>query len=174
MEPLRALISSQISELKQRKINVERLLPADEVSDPGKLHAYDYLQRLTNSYNRENPLIIFCTPEILYKCACENGLIQSLVEKNLMSLVVIDEFDYIDDCYEQYRNEYTTIVPKLKQSVKGSNIPFLYLSATGSSYRMKNILQAQPSNTLVKPILFQVTQILPKNHIYKGECSILN
>lgn len=172
VEPLRALINSQMKELSQRTLKVARLLSRDDVKHPRDLYGPDYLRHLANNFDPKDSLIIFSTPELLSTCSDKNGIIQELVRKRLLSLIVIDEFDYIDECHQQHRNAYTTIVPSLKHAMEGSNVPFLYLSATGSSFRIFDILFANSAianpNTS-RPIHVQTEQILPQNHIYKGK-----
>lgn len=174
VEPLNALISSQIDELSKRKVRVMKLLSRMDSpyskTRPEDQYGLDYLWYLVVHYhNDKEPLIIFTTPELLSKCAKENGPIQVLAEKKFLSLIVLDEFDYIDDCHQHYRNAYTTIIPDLKSSVEHSHVPFLYLSATGSNCRMLDILFtiSNPYSTS-RPVLIQTEQILPKNHIYRG------
>jgi superfamily II DNA helicase RecQ len=186
VEPLRALIFSQIKELTQRKVCVTRLLSRDEANaalsredgnaKPDKLYGPDYLWHLVRHYNNtEMPLIIFSTPELLSTCTGEKGPIQALAVEKKMSLIVLDEFDYIDECHHQYRNAYTTIVPDLKRSVVQWHVPFLYLSATGSNYRMHDVLfTISNPYTEARPLLVQTDQILPQNHIYKGMNVFLN
>ena len=172
VEPLRALIFSQVKELTQRSVNVARLLSRDDVNHPGDLYGPDYLHHLSNNFDNEKSLIIFSTPELLSKCCEKNGTIYTLVKKRLLSLIVIDEFDYIDECHQQHRNAYTTIVPSLKRATERSHVPFLYLSATGSSHRIFDILFANSAITnlnTTRPVLVQTDHILPHNHIYKGK-----
>jgi superfamily II DNA helicase RecQ len=179
VEPLNALILSQINELSTRKVRVVKLLSRMDTPSsktrPEDQYGLDYLWDLVVHYHNDTePLIIFTTPELLSKCTEENGPIQALAEKKFLSLIVLDEFDYIDDCHQYYRNAYTTIISDLKRSVEHSRVPFLYLSATGSNCRMLDILFtiSNPYSTL-RPILVQTEQILPHNHIYRGTKCIL-
>ena len=136
----------------------------------------DYLWHLVNNFpNNEKPLIIFTTPELLSRCTGKNGPIHMLAVKRILSLIVLDEFDYINGCHQQHRSEYTTIIPDLKHSVERLHVPFLYLSATGSNCRLHDILFTIPNlQTTPSPILVQTKQIVPQNHIYKGTNCILH
>jgi superfamily II DNA helicase RecQ len=167
VEPLRALITSQIADLTRRGLNVVRLLTRDETSSGG-MHGTDFLRHLLTVNKKDlidKPLIIFATPELLSCCMEENGPVHALIKKSIISLVVIDEFDSIYDSHEQYRKAYTTIVPDLKILAQDCNIPFLYLSATGSCDKIYEVLTV---NSNVNPILFQSAHILPLHHVYKG------
>ena len=64
VEPLRALIFSQMKELAERGVNVARLLPRDDVTTKGQFYAPDYLSHIVQDYNigQAKPLIIFSTP----------------------------------------------------------------------------------------------------------------
>jgi superfamily II DNA helicase RecQ len=168
VEPLRALIASQIVELENRGLNVVKLLTADEASSAG-MHGPKYLENLAKVYSRQKSLIIFSTPELLSLCIDQNGPICTLVKQGLMSLVVLDEFDCISESHEQYRKAYTTIIPHMKELVKDSPIPFLYLSATGSSDQIYEVLyKDEKLLRTIPPILFQSTHILPQHHVYSG------
>jgi superfamily II DNA helicase RecQ len=160
-----------MKELTQRKVRVTKLLSREDTkSHPEEPYGPDYLWSLVhNTQNIEMPLIIFTTPELLSTCTEEKGPIQALAKQGKMSLIVLDEFDYIDECHQQHRNAYTTIVPDLKRAVEHLHIPFLYLSATGSNYRMHDILFTISNlRASSKPILVQTEQILPDHHIYRG------
>lgn len=167
IEPLRELIFSQIKELKNRGVNVTRLLPQHDVKI-GELHGPDYLRHLVQNCNigREKPLIIFSTPELLKDCS---STIKALADNRRLSLIVFDEFDYINECHQQYRSAYTTIVKTMKAAVEESRVPFLYLSATGSSSFIFDILSAKSNSEYASPpILVQAAHILPQNHVYRG------
>ena len=64
VEPLRALIFSQMKELKKRGVNVARLLPHVDVKTEGQFYAPDYLRHIVHNCNigQAEPLIIFSTP----------------------------------------------------------------------------------------------------------------
>jgi superfamily II DNA helicase RecQ len=168
-----------MTELRRKKVNVAELLSRNDATRLGELRGSDFLVDLLERYNlksysKNDPLIIFSTPELLDFCAGKHGPIELLAKQNLISLIVIDEFDCIKDCNQQHRMAYTTIVPVLKDVLKPSCVPFLYLSATGSSVQISDILSSLQASALSpKPILFQSEQILPNNHIYKGTCSVL-
>ena len=178
VEPLNALISSQVEELEQRNVRVVRLLSRKDTpyikTSPEKIYGPEYMRYLVDNFdNNKIPLIIFTTPELLSTCTEENGPLQALAQKQILSLIVLDEFDYIDECHQQHRNAYTTIVPDLKHAVERLHVPFLYLSATGSNNRMLDILYTISNPyTTSRPILVQTEQILPQSHIYKGTYSI--
>ena len=129
VEPLRALIDSQVQQLRGKGVNVNQLLTVDEAKQNRKLSSRDYLQTLINKgHCDDGPLIIFSTPELINHCVNQIGC---LSEKKMLSLVVIDEFDYISDCNVNHRKAYTTIVPTLKEKLGQNEIPFFFLSATG-------------------------------------------
>jgi superfamily II DNA helicase RecQ len=163
IEPLRALITSQIEQLKRGGVKVEKLLTFEEATGPLEPPGRHRLQQLA-AENIKRPLMIFSTPEIIENCLSE---VRWLADKHLLSLIVIDEFDYIEECDHTFRSAYTTLVENLKEGLQPSQVPFLFLSATGSSEFILEILSNGPK--LRRPILFQAANVLPKNHIYKGE-----
>jgi superfamily II DNA helicase RecQ len=187
VEPLRALISSQIEQLRGRGVNVEQLLSHSDAKLSHELPALDYLQTLVNQYTQHKedpqpssrlPLIIFSTPEIIKSPSCL-AAIKCLAAKNLLSLVVFDEFDYVDGCHEHFRSSYVNLVSSMKETLQDSSwIPFLFLSATGSSdlifEQLDTTLQEFSLSTTQRqkmsppPVLFQTSIVLPRNHIYRG------
>lgn len=157
-----------MKELEKRGVNVTRLLPHDDAKTAGQLHGPAYFRRIANNCNigQEKPLIIFSTPELLEYCS---DTINTLAVNRRLSLIVFDEFDYINECHQQHRSAYTTIVQTMKAAVGESQIPFLYLSATGSSSFIFDILSARSNSVYDSPpILVQTAHILPQNHVYRG------
>ena len=106
------------------------------------------------------------------KCEICKSTIKELAVNRRLSLIVFDEFDYIDECHQQYRSAYTTIVRTMKNAVGVSRVPFLYLSATGSSSFVYDILLAKSISEYASPsppVLVQTAHILPQNHVYRVE-----
>jgi superfamily II DNA helicase RecQ len=129
VEPLRALIDSQVKELRKKGVNVESLLTLSDAASQRRQHAALRLNELAHQNDR-SPLVLFSTPELI--CFCVDG-VRSLVAKRLLSLIVIDEFDCIDESNDIYRRTYTEVVPKLKAATRSALLPFLFLSATAST-----------------------------------------
>jgi superfamily II DNA helicase RecQ len=117
-----------------------------------------------------DPLIVLATPELITGCL---GSISRLATKNLISLVVIDEFDCVDVATPSFRTCYRDIVSNLKKSTTTHAnwvpIPFLYLSGTGTEGLMNEILQDQPQTSTARPVLCLSKQVLPSNHVYSGK-----
>lgn len=109
IEPLRALIHSQMREMEQRGIASEWLLPQDEAKRSGKLGSWHRLEQLTME-KKCKPLVLFATPELLLKTKQPGKHLKKLVEMNHLVLVVVDEFDFVNETNEIYRPE---VVPCL-------------------------------------------------------------
>ena len=160
---------------------MERLLSQDEAKRQGKLPGSSFLQDIANQHAcQQDPLIIFSTPEIIESCG---EALKCLIKKKLLSLVVIDEFDYVDCCHEKFRESCVNLVGWLKSSAShevsqeemiqpqqhSSQIPFLFLSATGSSELILEQLGTVPQLKMISPpMLLQTSNIMPKNHVYRG------
>lgn len=171
IEPLRALIDSQVKELCGKGVNVETLLTLSDAKIQGRQHAALRLNELAQQ-NYPMQTILFSTPEMI--CGCLDGL-RSLVTRRLLSLIVIDEFDCIDESNDVYRKTYTELVPKLKAITRSTSLPFLFLSATASTALIEDLrggldtgLPANLQSTTL-PKLFLSSQALPPKHAYSGE-----
>jgi superfamily II DNA helicase RecQ len=181
-----------MKQLRDRGVNVEQLLSHDDARKLGQLSGSNYLQDLANKYTvhpgnpqapSHLPLIIFSTPEIIIDSICCRNAIKRLAEEKLLSLVVIDEFDYVESCHEHFRRSYVNLVSSLKVTLcqDSSQIPFLFLSATGSSdlifEQLETIVPEMTTqfvseqfslSTRTPPVLYQTSHVLPSNHIYRG------
>jgi superfamily II DNA helicase RecQ len=168
IEPLRALIDCQVKQLSQKGVNVETLLTGEDAIRHHKHGAAARLKELAEQ-NIQEPLILFSTPELIMTSGCFDGVCL-LVAKGLLSLIVVDEFDCIDESNDVFRKSYIDLVPKLKNVTRDTTIPFLFLSATASTILID--ILARPV-TCHRPRLFLSKRALPPMHVYSGESSIL-
>jgi superfamily II DNA helicase RecQ len=177
VEPLKALVYSLESQLRSKNVNVEALLTDEEAKADGSMKASDRLRLLCLATGSRDPLILLATAKLVEGCRTE---ISQLVENNLLSLVVIDEFDYIEKSTATFQSCYDHIVRDLKQETKHNSrskaaIPFLYLSATASEGLIKEILQeaATPvtgrQENACRSVVCVGEEIIPISHVYSGK-----
>jgi superfamily II DNA helicase RecQ len=176
VEPLQALVDALESQLHQKGLKVEVLL-SEEKARAHSTRAKERLFQLLHSAS-PGPLILLATAELVEGCMT---VISKLVEKGLLSLVVMDEFDYIDKATQNFRSCYASIVGGLKNATSLENqpraaVPFLYLSATASEGLIKEILQAAPMKPLhaqhkvCRSVICVGEEIIPPSHVYSGKC----
>lgn len=165
IEPLRSLIESQIVELRNRNVLTEKLLNLDDASALRKPRAKERLNELSKCKEKK-ARVLFCTPELFKHVEDE---MKMLVEKRMISLIVVDEFDIIQDAIPTYRAEYLTLVPLLR--VVAPNVPLFFLSATFSRKLLAQLIQTRSDSKgdVCKPNLYQSTDPLPRNHVYEGK-----
>lgn len=152
---------------------MEILLTLNDARSQRKSYAALRLNELAQHHNGD-PLILFSTPELMERCF--DG-VRSLTNRDLLSLVVIDEFDCIDESNDIFRKMYRELVPKLKDATQSAAVPFLYLSATGSTALIAEVLEGRPASKQAipgssRPILFLSKHVLPPMHVYSGESSV--
>ena len=173
IEPLRALIQSQISDLRSRGITAESLLSKEDSGAVDKLRAKDRLTELSNmGTKQEAPArLLFCTPEMFTNVIPE---VKHLVSKRLISLIVVDEFDVIEDASTNYRGSYLTLVDEIRSAAP--TIQLLLLSATFSRKCLTQLVLSKKINLKddgLKPHLYLSKYPLPENHIFSGKDSLV-
>jgi superfamily II DNA helicase RecQ len=175
VEPLQALVDSLESQLCQKGLKVEVLL-SEEKARAQSTRAKERLFQLLHSPSPD-PLILLATAELVEGCMT---VIPKLVKKGLLSLVVLDEFDYIDKATQNFRSCYASIVGGLKNATSLANrsraaVPFLYLSATASEGLITEILQAAPmkavheQHKVCRSVICVGDEIIPPSHVYMGK-----
>ena len=90
--------------MKKCGIASERLLPQEEAKRCGKFGSSHRLEQLTMEKNCK-PLVLFATPELLLKNKKPSKNLKKLVEMKRLVLVVVDEFDFVNETNEIYRPE---------------------------------------------------------------------
>lgn len=150
-------------------MKVEALLTVEDAQRERKSPAAIRLNEIARD-NCRDPLILFATPEMMTTKSCLDGF-RSLVYRDQISLVVIDEFDFIEESSALYRTSYLKIVPELREVIQGHSIvPFLFLSATGSADLIEKVFVGKYlRENKRRPLLCVTKNVLPKMHVYSGE-----
>lgn len=177
IEPLRALIESQVNELKRRKMCVENLLTQKDATE-NNLAAGERLHHILTSRKHgdsHEPLILFSTPELLQGIGIQ-AQIQECVRYRLISMIVVDEFDEIQNATKSYREAYLKLIPDLR--VIAPNVPLFLLSATLTKKLIVNLNNSfenscSPNNFAPLPHIYRTSFPLPMNHIYRGKSFFL-
>jgi superfamily II DNA helicase RecQ len=159
IEPLRALIDSQIDDLRKKGLKVEELLPKTDACNINELQAKDRLQELVNRPH-SSPYILFLTPELF---ECVQDQVKEMVKRQMISLIVVDEYDCIEEANFMFRPTYLRLVPRLR--VVAPSVPFFFLSATASKTLLAYIMISRRSSE--PPHLYRTADALPTNHIYE-------
>lgn len=168
IEPLRALIESQVSELKRRGVCVEKLLPYKDVINNDDIAARDRLDHILEIIrikdNNEEPRILFMTPELFQVVQMK---VKEFVQRRLISLIVIDEFDEIQNAKLSFREAYLKLLPDLR--ITAPNVQLFLLSATITRKLIFQLRTTCPKNILPMPHIYRTNSPLPTNHIYRGK-----
>ena len=165
VEPLKALISSQLKTLREKPaIRVESLLTRDESIATCKPAASDRLNELANCWCTSEPAtIIFSTPELI---AGSMNALSTMFCKGILKRIVIDEFDVIEDSREGYRDSYINLIPRIRKhcNLGGKTVPITCLSATVTKSAILESIGTGP-----KPLVYLSDRALPDNQSYNVE-----
>jgi superfamily II DNA helicase RecQ len=175
IEPLRALISSQLKELKAKDFSAENLLSKEDALIYRRYDAKRRMHLLFNhltasgekSADRMVPRILFCTPEIFSSIKEE---VKLFVLHRLISLIVVDEYDFLQEANENYREAYLQLMPDIR--IVAPNVQVFFLSATFSRKLISQIVlssyQSVGKDLCKNPRLYQAEHAIPLNHVFSG------
>ena len=140
IEPLRVLVENQYSTFVKHArpgdFDVLRLLARD-IANGNKIH-YQVLDELLNSDPsnlKSKCTLIFSTPELV---ECNIVAISRLHQAGVLTSIVFDEFDVQTEAYDDYREVYIELLPKLRETCPCAS--FMFLSATASRHALLSIV----------------------------------
>lgn len=102
-------------------------------------------------------------------------MIREFVRRRLISLIVVDEFDEIQNAKLSYRESYLTLMQELRHAAP--NVQLFLLSATVTKKLIVDLNnsfnnsfnQMFPNDKITAmPCLYRTGSPLPTNHIYRG------
>jgi superfamily II DNA helicase RecQ len=127
--------------------------------------ARERLAQLSNC-DKKKAHVLFCTPELFNLVEKE---MKYLVQRRMISLIVVDEFDIIQDATPSFRSNYLTLIPQLR--VVAPNVQLFFLSATFSRSLLAQLIQTSihSTNQICQPHFYQASYPLPGNHVYSGK-----
>lgn len=140
IEPLRVLVENQYSTFVKHArpgdFDVHRLLARDNANG-NKIH-YQVLDELLNTSPttlKSKCTLIFSTPELI---ECNIVAISRLHQAGVLTSIVFDEFDVQTEAYDDYREVYVELLPRLRETCPSAS--FMFLSATASRNALLSIV----------------------------------
>jgi len=169
IEPLRVLVENQYNTFEPNaragKFDVHRLLSRHLAASLREKDHDAVLLELRNrcrSLNSKSTLI-FSTPELIDH---HLAAISWLKNAGVLVSIVFDEFDIQTETYEDFREVYTNLLPKLRESCP--DVSLMFLSATASKRALLSIVPkvASPKRKIK---LFVASRAISDNLIFKVE-----
>jgi superfamily II DNA helicase RecQ len=155
-------LQAKLRSCRASKMSVGRLLTVQEAKDQQLLCASDYLCQLCNkSWPDKKALILFTTPELVQ---FNLASLRKLAEQKKLRQIVVDEFDVIAECKNNYRPAYLNLVRELRLHCWPFTT-FLFLSATATKQSILEVLP-EDSSKKMQPYLFLSKRPLLDNHIH--------
>jgi hypothetical protein len=174
--PLRTLADSleyDLGSLNSTSFDVEQLLNADQAKAQSRKSCSSRLHELLNLSFFSKPKILITVLERIDFQTTLHALSQlcdtKRHEMGRLTRIVLDEFDYVDECTRNFRESYLDIFKTLRSKCQRGLRPIqiVCMSATASLHAVQ--LSREGSSSRSKAVCLHADRILPDHHSYYCE-----